>query len=154
MSEIHFPLIIAQFLLSGHRKGENYRHWSLVALESKNIAHIFETTGDSSTFVYTPRQTDSFSRSADLLGGYCVGHIAHSQLAWLTEKLREITVVRYDDNWDCQTWVLEAIMLLKDIGGIITENVGPAHIRKELEIEFERWDSGEDTVEERLFPEE
>ncbi|KAJ3858781.1 hypothetical protein EV359DRAFT_51794 [Lentinula novae-zelandiae] len=147
------PLIIAQYELSGHRKGGYYKHWSLVALESSEVGHIFEVIGDASTFGYEPRTVKGFSQSQRLRGGYQVGKIAKDQLPWLEEKLREVEIVRHDESWDCQSWVLDALLFLREATeGVITANIGRAHIQKELNLEFERSELGEPTVEDRLFP--
>jgi len=56
-----------------------------------------------------------------------------------------------DDDFDCQTWVLEALRLIQNDNGVELRIISEELIRKELAREKERWESGEDTVEDRLF---
>ncbi|KIM36730.1 hypothetical protein M413DRAFT_448872 [Hebeloma cylindrosporum] len=73
---------------------------------------------------------------------------------WILEKLREIDVIRYKaEEFDCQTWVIQALRLLKDAEeeGVNIYEVSDRKIREELIRERERWELAEDTLEERLF---
>ncbi|KAE9400979.1 hypothetical protein BT96DRAFT_818564, partial [Gymnopus androsaceus JB14] len=84
--------------------------------------------------------TLQFDESQTFRVGYHVGYIAQDRLDWLKEKLREVFVIKDDDDWDCQSWVMQALQLFKEEGGgFITENIGRAHIFKELIMEEERW---------------
>lgn len=148
----NLPLIVAQYQLHGHRNGPQYKHWSLVMLWSRDEAYIFDVQGATGTFVYDPRAVKRFNSSRSLRGGYFVGEFPAESLGWLIEKLKEVPIPYYDETWDCQSWVMDALCRLKDVGGIITKNIGRAHIKQELQRDEERFEYGEDTVEERLFP--
>ncbi|KAJ3834210.1 hypothetical protein EV361DRAFT_949160 [Lentinula raphanica] len=126
------PLIIAQYEIEGHRNGPDYKHWAIVAI---------------------PRRVMHFSASKRLCGGYYVGTIHSTQVGWLQGKLREVPIQKFNVQWDCQSWVLDALLVVRESAqGIITENIGRAHIQGELDREFERWQYGRATVEDRLFP--
>lgn len=148
-----YHLIVAQYdLLRGHK----YRneHWSLVALKNKDEAHIFQLFGNADTFVYLPSRHPSFQTSENLCGGCVVGSVEEGKVEWVLEKLREVEVIRYKPGeFDCQTWVIQALRLLKDAEeeGVNILEVSDRKIREELMEERERWELGEDTLEERLF---
>ncbi|KAJ7459494.1 hypothetical protein B0H11DRAFT_2059892 [Mycena galericulata] len=145
-----FPIIVAQHKLQAHTTVRT-EHWNVVVLRSINDALVLEVVGNSDTFAYVHTNIQNFARLRDLRGGYLVGSISEDKLDWLKERLREIPVVRYDPSFDCQTWVFEALRLLKD-DGVVTEDTSERHIRAELKLEEERWEESGDTVEERLFP--
>ncbi|KAF5392288.1 hypothetical protein D9757_001453 [Collybiopsis confluens] len=148
------PIIVAQYHLDGHYKGPKYKHWSIVVLVSRTKAYIYEVQGAINTFTYAPTLITDFEQSVNLQGGYLVGHISPAKLGWLSEQLADVEVKKYDGEWDCQSWVMDALRVLKDSGvGIITSDIGRGHIISELREELERWDLGEDIVHERLFPE-
>ncbi|KAJ7730235.1 hypothetical protein DFH07DRAFT_906265 [Mycena maculata] len=143
------PIIVAQYKIRYH--ATRTEHWNIVVLKSINNAMVLEVVGNSDTFAYVPTNIDNFGRLRDLRGGFLVGHITEDRLVWLIERLREIPVARYDPSFDCQTWVFDALCLLKD-DGIVTEDTSERQIRTEFKLEEERWEESEDTVEERLFP--
>jgi len=143
------PLIIAQYAITGHPR--RTEHWSLVALQTKYDATIFEIQGNYDSFKYEPHDVTKFATSQSLRGGCHIGTIAVDKIKPLQERLKAIEVVRNDPNFDCQTWVMEALRLMKEDGDI-TVDVGEARIRQELAREKDRWESVEDTVEDRLFP--
>ncbi|KAJ3718680.1 hypothetical protein C8R42DRAFT_585065, partial [Lentinula raphanica] len=94
-----------------------------------------------------------FSALKRLCGGYYVGTIHSTQVGWLQGKLQEVPIQKFNVQWDCQSWVLDALLVVRESAqGIITENIGRAHIQGELDREFERWQYGRATVEDRLFP--
>lgn len=147
----HFPLIVAQYELHGHKKGRNYKHWSIVALRSAQDAYVFEVIGSTGSFVYTPKHVSNFDTSRRFRGGYKVGEIPSNWMNWMSDKLQEVTVRNDDEEWDCQYWVMDALRLLRDTEGIITGNIGRTHIIQELSLDEERWQTMEETVDERLF---
>jgi hypothetical protein len=53
-------------------------------------------------------------------------------------------------EWDCQTWVMEALRWMK-YTGLVTTDIGKCYIITELAAEKERWECADDTVEVRLF---
>ncbi|KAJ3729953.1 hypothetical protein DFJ43DRAFT_1000612 [Lentinula guzmanii] len=147
------PLIIAQYTNSGHRNGPDHKHWAIVALQSQNTADIFELVGNSDTFTYIPRKVTRFSESQRLCGGYIVGTIDLSQVQWLYETLRQVPIHRFHESWDCQSWVLDALLYLRELTqGVVTENIGRAHIQAEMSNEYHRWQYGGQIIQERLFP--
>ncbi|KAJ3981939.1 hypothetical protein F5890DRAFT_1532693 [Lentinula detonsa] len=147
------PLIIAQYTIEGHRCGPDYKHWAIVALQSQNTADIFQLLGNSDTFTYTPRRVTHFSQSRRFCGGYKVGTIDLSQVDWLYEALRQVPIHKYNESWDCQSWVLDALLYLRELTqGVVTENIGRAHIQAQMSDEYNRWEYGGQTIEERLFP--
>ncbi|KAJ7271105.1 hypothetical protein C8J57DRAFT_1065622 [Mycena rebaudengoi] len=145
------PIIVARHKIENH--ATRTEHWNLVVLKSMNHAFVFEVVGNSDTFTYVPTEIHNFARLLNFRGGCRVGEIAEDRLDWLKERLRQIPVLRYEPSFDCQTWVFDALRLLKD-DGVVTEDTSERLIRAELKLEEERWEESEDTIEERLFPRE
>jgi hypothetical protein len=119
-------------------------------MKSPKEAYVFEVTGNFDTYAYVPRFDSSFGCRQATRGGCQVGTIAVEKMDWLERRLRDVEVVRCDTEFDCQTWVMDAIRMLKDDGVDMT-NVSERRIRAELTLELERWEVAEDTIEERLF---
>ncbi|KAJ7123760.1 hypothetical protein C8R44DRAFT_852557 [Mycena epipterygia] len=142
-----YPIIVAQYKIRNTRT----EHWNIVVLKSINNALVLEVVGNSDTFIYVSTNIHNFARLRDFRGGLFVGSIAEDRLDWLKARLATIPVIRYDSSFDSQTWVFEALRLLKD-DGVVTEETSERYIRAELKLEEERWEESEDTVEERLFP--
>ncbi|KAJ7709479.1 hypothetical protein B0H17DRAFT_1165412 [Mycena rosella] len=146
-----YPFIVAQYELANHSK--RTKHWSLVALVDTNNAFIMEIAGNTHSLACVPRTANHFSASRSLRGGYHVGSILAAEVGELQERLKEIPVLRSDESFDCQTWVVSALEFLKaKNNGWITADVKESTIRRELKQDLERWEEAEDTVEERLFP--
>lgn len=144
-----YPLIVAQYSIQGH--ATRTEHWSLVALcGSKNRARIFEVVGNPDTFLYSTKTVASFRSSRTLCGGCHVGNIFAGELDWLEDRLKAVSVRRNDPEFDCQTWVIAALRLLKE-DGVVFQQINERFVRDELAKDYERWDVGDDTVEERLF---
>ena len=83
-----------------------------------------------------------------------VGSIGLEQIEWMKEKLGEVPIIRnHPEEFDCQVWVIESLRLLKEAArpGVEIKLVSERGIRKELKEEKERWELGEDTLEDRLF---
>ncbi|KAF8710183.1 hypothetical protein AX14_013322 [Amanita brunnescens Koide BX004] len=117
---------------------------------SRSDAHVFQLEGNYDTFRYEYSYVNRFWDSS--CGGVRIGEIRPDATPWLKEKLQEVRVVRNDPDFDCQTWVLEAIQLLKDVGGIIYSGITERGVRQELYEEKERWEAADDTIIERLYP--
>jgi hypothetical protein len=143
-----YPLVVIQYPIFGHLK--RTEHWSIVAMKSRQEAYVFEVVGNYDTYTYVPRFDSALGYSQETRGGCQVGAIAVEKLDWLKTRLRDIRVVRHDTEFDCQTWVMDAVRMLKHDGVGIT-NVSERSIRAELAREVERWEVAEDTIEERLF---
>jgi len=144
-------LIVAQFAIEGHPR--RTEHWSLVALRSKNDAHVFELKGNYDSFTYVPSDVTEFAANPSLRGGCHVGTVGADKVESLKTRLRDVEVIRNNPNFDCQTWVMEALRVMKEDGDII-EDISEARIRGELGMEKDRWESVEDTLETRLFTNE
>ena len=98
-----YPLVVAQYRIEGHPR--RTKHWSLVAIVSKGDACIYELVGSYDSFAYKPQKVNGFGRSRRLRGGCKVGEIpANSET-----KLQDVRVVRNNPDFDCQTWVMNAI---------------------------------------------
>ncbi|EGO31234.1 hypothetical protein SERLADRAFT_377101 [Serpula lacrymans var. lacrymans S7.9] len=143
------PLIVAQYGITGHPT--RTEHWSIAILSSKMNARIFELAGNYDTFVYAPKTVTRFTQSQSMMGGCHIANIPASRVNWLEERLKSVPVIRNDPNFDCQTWVIEALRLMK-YDGVISQNISEVAIRTEMAKEKERWDVADDTVEVRLFP--
>ncbi|KAF8961847.1 hypothetical protein BDZ97DRAFT_1827419, partial [Flammula alnicola] len=129
-------------------------HWALAALESKQKAHIFQLIGNTDTFAYEPSTEDKFAAEKNLCGGCMVGGVESDQLEWIKQKLAEVSVIRNKpEEFDCQTWVVEALRSLKyaKLPGVEINEVSDKNIRTELKAEKERWNIGEDTLEDSLL---
>lgn len=151
-NESWLPLVVAQYNLESHPR--RTEHWALAVLRSRLKAEIFEVAGTSDTFNYAPRCDDTFSRHPQLRGGCLVGRVRSDRLDWLREALgNSVAIIRYSDAWDCQDWVMDALRYLKDRAedGVEVRIARERAIREELVLERERWDTAEDTIEERLF---
>lgn len=143
-----YPLIVAQYPIIGHiRRSE---HWNLIVMKSLKEVYVYELTGNHDSYAYISRAEGSFGSSQTMRGGCQVGTIAEEKLIWLEKRLQDVRVVRHDPDFDCQTWVMEAIRMLKDDGVDILD-VTERSIRAELALELERWEVADDTIEERLF---
>jgi hypothetical protein len=148
-----YDLIVAQYDLQGGHKYRN-EHWSLVALKNKDEAHIFQLFGNADTFVYLHGRHASFQTSENLCGGCVVGSVEEGKIDWVLDKLKEVEVVRYKpEEFDCQTWVIQALRLLNYAAedGVTILEVSDRKIREELKKERERWELGENTLGQRLF---
>jgi len=141
------PLTVAAFAITGHQRRKE--QWSLVAPVSREEVHVFELKGTYDTFEYVHSVSHVFMGSPRLRGGCEVGRIRADQLNWLELKLKEVPIVWNDEDFDGQDWVVEAVYLLKEYGGIIHKGVGERMIREELEAELERWDCADDIFYER-----
>src|ERR1700733_5655268 len=137
MATIIYPLIVIQYPITGHIK--RTEHWSIVAMKSLQEAYVFEVVGNFDTYAYVPRFDSDFGSSPETRGGCQVGTIAEEKLGWLERRLREVRVVRYDTEFDCQTWVMDAIRMLQD-DGVVMKHVNERRIRAELALESEKWE--------------
>jgi hypothetical protein len=63
----------------------------------------------------------------------------------------DVIIVYGDPEFDCQTWVLDGLRLIQR-DGVDVRTTSEERIRQELALERERWNNGDDTLEERLFP--
>jgi len=126
-----YPLVVAQYDLQGHPR--RTEHWSLAVLFSEAHAHIFEVVGNTDTFVYAPKRVNRFASSDRLRGGCHIANIRGDLIPWLEDKLREIPIIRNNPEWDCQTWVMEALRWMK-YNGLVTTDIGERYIRTELVV--------------------
>ena len=147
-----YPLVVAQYRIVGHPR--RTEHWSLIAKNPKGEeAHVYEVVGGYDSFLYNPRRAEAtdIGRSETLRGGCKVGDIPASSLDWMAIKLQDVQVIRNNPDFDCQTWVMNAIWLLKETGmGIIDSHVNERFIRDELKLEDERWEVADRTLFERM----
>ncbi|KAF8079311.1 hypothetical protein FPV67DRAFT_110024 [Lyophyllum atratum] len=143
-----YPLIIAQFDLPNHPR--RTEHWRLVALQDKDNAHEFELAGNWSNFQYVAGRATRFGRLQTLRGGCQVGTVPIERIEWLKTRLAAVEIVHNNLDFDGQNWILNALKMLRADGMPVTVT-SEVSIRKELALEKERWDAGEDTVEDRLF---
>jgi len=147
-----YPLVVAQYDLQGHKY--LCEHWSLAALETKKKAHIFRLVGNPDNFAYEATTDSNFAGAHALCGGCLVGNVDPERLEWMKTKLGEVPIIRNKpDDFDCQVWVIESLRFLKEAAepGVEITLVSERGIRKELKDEKERWELGEDTLEDRLF---
>lgn len=151
VSETRYPLIVAQHRIYGHKR--RTEHWNLALLKSQDEAVVYEVRGNQDSFTYITERVGRFSRSPMFRGGYLVGYIPNNKAAaWLDQQLCAVSVNRGNDNWDCQNWVMDSLRMLKKTHqGVITQDISEDTIRRELSEEDDRWENGEDTVEERLY---
>ncbi|KIY63983.1 hypothetical protein CYLTODRAFT_425627 [Cylindrobasidium torrendii FP15055 ss-10] len=147
---IMLPLIVAQYQAVHHPREK--QHWVIAALESRMHAHVFELTGGPASYAYATHVEERFGKAPHLRGGYQLGFINPRQLAWLKGRLEEVPIMRDDvERFNSQVWVISALQMLKE-EGVITGDIGYRHVREELELEMQRWEVADDTLEERLFP--
>ncbi|KZW01986.1 hypothetical protein EXIGLDRAFT_760217 [Exidia glandulosa HHB12029] len=145
-------LVVAQYEIQGHPR--RTEHWALVVLHNKHVADIYEIVGGITNYRLQPKRVTSYSRAASLRGGCHVGYIASTSLEQLLAYLQQVRVVRNSVDWDCQTWVWEALVHLRSARlPQFRINIFEDHkIRHELAQEMERWNGSEDLLEDRLFP--
>lgn len=107
------PLIVFQRALDSHvRRTE---HWGLALLLSRTDARIFEIVGNTDSFGYVPRPARQYAADPAWRGGYTVGRVAPKDIDALDARLRALPIVRNDPEFDCQTWVLAALRILKHV---------------------------------------
>lgn len=70
---------------------------------------------------------------------------------WLKERLKDVRVIRGDPDFDFQTWVIDALRLIRESEEVEIETASEKAIRLELGLEKERWEVAEETIEERIF---
>ncbi|KIY73453.1 hypothetical protein CYLTODRAFT_241343 [Cylindrobasidium torrendii FP15055 ss-10] len=146
-----FPLIVAQWALRNHwRRTE---HWGLAALTSvdKGTMRVFQVAGNMDSFEFEACHHNTAER--DFLGGVHVGNVsaADGELEKLEQRLRNINVKKGDPDWDCQSWVIDALQELRMAEtGIVFAGMSERAIRAELEEEKEREETGHCLVHERL----
>ncbi|KAL1748090.1 hypothetical protein HDZ31DRAFT_30372 [Schizophyllum fasciatum] len=145
------PLIVYQRALDSHvRRTE---HWGLAVLFSRTAARVFEIVGNTDSFGYVPRAAPSYAADPAWRGGLLVAHVPRVDIDALDARLRALPIVKSDPDFDCQIWVLAALRALKQDGVIPPDiDVRETVVRAELELEKERWEAADDTVDERLFP--
>ncbi|TFK53406.1 hypothetical protein OE88DRAFT_1733336 [Heliocybe sulcata] len=129
-------------------------HWSLVALSSPMDATIFHIEGNADSFGYVTKQATHFRNSKTIRGGVKISEISEEQVAWIANTLSQVEIVRGDAvAFNCQTWCVRALRLLRELDpSIVPQPFSEARIREEFVREYERWDTGEDTLDEREFP--
>lgn len=151
MSAINFPLVVAQYELKGHPR--RTEHWALAALHSAMDANIYQIEGGITNYSYQPSMHNTFQRSQKLRGGCLVGSVLSTKLDRLQALLQNVPVIRNDERWDCQVWIIEALRYLKSARepGITVVESSESAIREELKQEQARWADGEDMLEDRLF---
>jgi hypothetical protein len=142
----HYPLIVAQYQIK-----ETW-HWSIVVLRSRTVALVFELNGTPGNYVYQATPVVAFTNIGTLRGGVQVGTISAANLVWFENKLNEIPICDDDPSFDSQMWVVDALRIVTDAGlPSITIN-NERRIREELLLDFNRWDRGAPTIEQRLYP--
>ncbi|KAI0056467.1 hypothetical protein BV25DRAFT_1832242 [Artomyces pyxidatus] len=134
------PLIVAQYSTTGHfRRTE---HWAFAVLESRMHATLFELRGTMDTFCFECEPLSAFERAPGLRGGAHVGWVPRARLqdGWLRAQLARSRGVKHDGGAYCKA------------EGVVFEKVREEWLKRELKADYGRSETGEDTVEERLFP--
>lgn len=125
----------------------------MAVLRNSQEALIWEIAGGISSYAFVPRTVDAFNTELNFYGGVHIGNVTDEQEYDVEMLLRTIPVVRGDPNWDCQVWVLKAIRKIwEETSGIMDRYWTEAEVRAKMDNEKVLADSGEDTVEGRLFP--
>lgn len=143
----NYPLLVVQREISGHPR--RTEHWSLVVMLDSSKGEIHELQGNYDTFHYTYEINQDWTKSSDLCGGCLVGYVTQSTLLQLPEILKEVPIIRHDPDHDCQTWIVEALRVMKD-KGIVFRDMTEKKLREELVVELERNETGHDVVYERI----
>lgn len=142
----HYPLIVAQ-----HQIKETW-HWSIVVLRSRMVGLVFELNGSPGYYTYQVTPVVSFATVGTFRGGVQVGTISAANLIWLENKLNEVPIRENDPAYNSQMWVVDTLRIVTHAGlSSITFN-SERHLRSELAIEFNLWDRGLPTIEQRLYP--
>lgn len=145
------PILILQYSIKGHvRRTE---HWSIAVITDtrSSSARIFEMKGNTDTFAFGAKDVRNIAASRSYCGGVQVGEVDAKELASLEDWLKAIDVRHSDPQWDCQDWVMDALRELKmDERGIVFDNMTEKYIRKEMDEEKERDQTGQDIVHDRL----
>lgn len=147
-----YPLIVAQWALNTHWR--RTVHWGLAVLTSveKGTMRVYQISGNLDSFEFEASSAHNTSER-DFLGGIHVGNVsvAKGEMEILEKQLWDIQVNRADRDWDCQTWVIDALQELRMAeSGIVFDGMSDRVIRKELEAEKEREQTGHSLVHERL----
>ncbi|KLO18777.1 hypothetical protein SCHPADRAFT_899348 [Schizopora paradoxa] len=145
------PILILQYAIQGHvRRTE---HWSIAVITDtrSSSARIFEMKGNTDSFAFGAKDVHNIAASSSYCGGVQIGEIDVKELENLETWLKCIAIRHNDPQWDCQDWVMDALRELKmDNRGVVFDDMTERYIRKEMNVEKERDEMGQDTVHDRL----
>ncbi|KAK7434384.1 hypothetical protein VKT23_020229 [Stygiomarasmius scandens] len=146
----NLPLLVLQFEIQGNIK--RTEHWALAVIKNKNSnTDLFHLTGNTDSFGFA-RDPHNLDNSKRCLGGVVVGRVPANWLDDLERWLRVVPIKRNRSDWDCQSWVLDALRFLwENCPGVVFPDHGSERfIRDELRQEKNRESLGYELVYERM----
>lgn len=142
-----YPLLVVQHHIEGHPT--RTEHWGFIIMLNASDGEIHELRGNFDTFTYVSEAKKGWAFSRGLCGGCLVGYVSPSTLPHIPAILKEVMVVRNDMAFDCQTWVILALRMLKQ-KGVVFNDMNEQKLRYELAAEIEREETRHDVVYERI----
>lgn len=91
-------------------------HWSFLLSHPKGGATAYQVGGTPQNYEFRKPAVVEPRKASTFMGKVDVGTIELSSQTRLEEVLREIPVVQGNENWNCQTWVVEGLKALREKG--------------------------------------
>ncbi|KAG0705719.1 hypothetical protein DFH29DRAFT_799598 [Suillus ampliporus] len=118
-------------------------HWALFAISNANqVDHwgtCYQAIGNTDTFTYSCMEDECMEILADgYRGCLVVGKIDSFPAEAIDTLLKQVTVYRGRENWNCQNWVLAALERLKCCN-YVASSVSRDAVRHELEDILNNW---------------
>jgi len=142
-----FPIILTCFHQLNGRE-----HWTLNVIESSQCIYTFEIRGNRDSYTYVSDQLKNLDRVDSYRGGCHVGNVPRDGVKEMRTKLTEVVIHKQEPWWSPQTWILDCIKHLRDIGWTFA-GLNEMFLRRELQKDASRWELVEDTVYERMLQE-
>ncbi|KAF9237644.1 hypothetical protein BU15DRAFT_63033 [Melanogaster broomeanus] len=115
---------------SGTESAAQVDHWGT----------CYQAIGNIDTFAYSSDHECMEILADEYRGCLPLGEIDISRCDEVELLMRQVSVYRGREDWNCQNWVLGAVEKLK-AKGLVTPNVTPNGIRNELEDILRNWKS-------------
>ncbi len=125
-------------------------HWSLVAfVPGSRQATRYHIVGNTDSYGFDSGVVRDLLCSTNLLmGGVKAYEISEELVAngWLEDKLRSVPIIKNNANWNCQTWMVDAIRALADRPDKVTvqRGVTMAWLKEALGRQWDLCESLED----------
>lgn len=95
-------------------------HWAIVIARSEDAedGHTFQIVHGRPFFEYRYRSNARLSASSSLKKYPTIGKVKKSKISEIDEAPGSIEVINNDENWNCQNWIREAVMMLENMGHV------------------------------------
>lgn len=125
-----YSLHVGQY---GHTMLKGVRHWAFLLMTSNLEARLFQITGSTTTYEWSPPKDVQPGKSQSFLGSTKVGLIEASRYDEFVQILESVPIVRNDLGWNCQNWIVNAMAKLEQHGFQV-----PAKTKTGIEAGFPR----------------